>query len=114
MQGKAEVDVKGQVVNRCPCGCQPEDLDEYGYCHHLVGFTNDGKSFDVLEPLPDFRGNRVVNGRKRGQVDRKRHLLVNPEELSKEGTIRKMWVSARVYDRDAKRPETKPEMAQAG
>lgn len=27
-------------VNACPFHCEPSDLDELGYCCHLVGFTN--------------------------------------------------------------------------
>jgi hypothetical protein len=47
-----------QVVNACPFGCLDENLDEHGYCCHLVGFTNDKK---LMEPMVlDWRGKRVV------------------------------------------------------
>jgi hypothetical protein len=32
----------GVVVNRCPFGCADDQLDQHGYCHHLVGFTVPG------------------------------------------------------------------------
>jgi len=31
---------EGGKVNACPFGCQVVDLDEHGYCRHLIGFTN--------------------------------------------------------------------------
>lgn len=30
---------QGQIVNACPCGCADEDLDDLGYCEHLVGIS---------------------------------------------------------------------------
>ncbi len=47
MKAKAE-STNGEKVNACPFGCTIEDLDDNGYCHHLVGFTNDGKA---MEPM---------------------------------------------------------------
>src|SRR5260370_40383744 len=50
----------GEKVNFCPFKCAPEELDEHGYCRHLVGFTNDKKTF---EPMV-----RVKRGRRMGKV----------------------------------------------
>lgn len=41
----------GRVVNACPFGCDDGDLDEHGYCRHLVGFTPPGRR-DVYEHMP--------------------------------------------------------------
>jgi hypothetical protein len=35
-----EVDLQGAKVNYCPFGCGADDLDDYGHCRHLVGFTD--------------------------------------------------------------------------
>lgn len=102
----------GTVVNHCPMGCALEDLDEYGYCPHLVGFTNDGKVVETVQPVmkkdPDSKemvptGDKHVSGsRKRGHLDSVKpgDKLVNPEspQLDK-GVVhmKKEWVSSRVY-----------------
>ncbi len=36
-KGKAK---SGRAVNACPFGCAERQLDQLGYCRHLVGFTN--------------------------------------------------------------------------
>lgn len=102
----------GTVVNHCPMGCALEDLDEYGYCQHLLGFTNDGKVVETVQPVmrkdPDTKemvptGDKHVSGsRKRGHLDKVMpgDKLVNPEspQLDK-GVVhmKKEWVSSRVY-----------------
>jgi hypothetical protein len=49
---KAQARAKaGTVVNACPFGCDVGDLDEHGYCRHLVGFTPPGRK-DVFEFMP--------------------------------------------------------------
>jgi hypothetical protein len=52
---------KGEKVNFCMFGCDDSDLDDNGYCRHVVGFTKDGK---VMEPFlpPDGSGRRKVLG----------------------------------------------------
>ena len=40
----------GDVINRCPFGCEDEQLDEHGYCDHLLGFTVPGDD-TIYEPL---------------------------------------------------------------
>jgi hypothetical protein len=56
----------GEKVNFCPFGCATDELDEHGYCKHLVGFTADGKT---LEPMAaDERGRRRVDGGRREPV----------------------------------------------
>ena len=48
----------GEKVNACPFGCGIEDLDDNGYCDHLIGFTMDGVSYEPM--VVDDRGRRVV------------------------------------------------------
>lgn len=47
MQAKAN-NPTGEVINMCPFGCEVEDMDDNGYCDHLVGFTNDGKEYEPM------------------------------------------------------------------
>ncbi|MES2155749.1 MAG: hypothetical protein V4510_11495 [bacterium] len=56
MRRKAQAK-KQEVVNACPYGCGVRDLDENGYCKHLVGFSNDGRTY---EPMLLVAGRRVV------------------------------------------------------
>ncbi len=81
MQAKGKASA-GEAVNACPFGCQDEELDELGYCQHLVGFTNDGK---MMEPMvPDERG-------------RRRCLGSAPEPVKKSDKLVRITVSSRVY-----------------
>ena len=32
--------LSGEKVNFCPFGCSDDELDDHGYCRHLVGFTS--------------------------------------------------------------------------
>jgi hypothetical protein len=122
----------GAVKNHCPFGCPDSEMDEHGYCKHLVGFTNGSKVGDPLEvitvnPITEMC---MVNGRHarkektyRGkgadretfdvmpacrEVVQKGDKLVNPEEVQTlDGGIRnvaKMWVSSRVYRDSVQRP----------
>lgn len=104
--------------NHCPLGCERSDLDELGYCHHLVGFTNDGKTMECLEPhlAPNGEptGRMKVNGKKKAKV-LPTDILVNPEKLQKvEGveSMAKSWVSSRVY-RNVPKPEPTEEELEA-
>ena len=117
-----EVDTQGAVKNYCPCGCTQEDLavwaaeqtgTMFGYCRHLVGFTNDGKSFEPVtqryhkngdgqaEPILDtIIVRRVFKGRSMIQPVLQSDVLVNPiEEQFVRGVrhLAKKWVSSRVY-----------------
>lgn len=51
----------GEKVNFCPFGCDDEDLDDLGYCEHLVGIAlPDGKTMEPV--ITDDRGRRRVVG----------------------------------------------------
>ncbi len=47
MRAKAQ-NRTGEKVNFCPFGCEEADLDDHGYCKHLVGFTNDQKNYEPM------------------------------------------------------------------
>lgn len=102
--------------NHCPYGCSQADLDENGACKHLVGFSNDGKTYEPL--IVGKRGLRVVDA---NRFDPETGLysrnilsiqagdeLVNPEEEQLDprggGALHtaKKWVSARVYRKRVK------------
>jgi hypothetical protein len=77
----------GEKVNFCPYGCQHDDLDDNGYCRHLIGFTTDGK---VYEPMLLVRGRRVVQARDVDGSDL-RQPLVRGDRLEP------ISISSRVY-----------------
>lgn len=62
MRAKARAVRNNQVVNACPFGCSDENLDQNGYCYHLVGFSADQKT---MEPMVLENGFRVVRGKQR-------------------------------------------------
>jgi hypothetical protein len=119
-----EVDVQGAVKNHCPCGCTLDDLAAWsaeqtgvmlGYCRHLQGFTNDGKTFEPItqryhktadgesEPVLDtIIVRRAYKGKSMTEPVLKSDVLVNPVEEQFVRGIRylaKKWVSSRVYRR---------------
>lgn len=98
-----------EIVNHCPFGCRDEDLDgSTGYCRHLVGFTNDGTTGELLQRIErtDKEGNKFytfpqVTGRKIFKITRE-CKRVNPERLIQGGgnklqQVAKSWLSDRVY-----------------
>ncbi len=56
MRAKAKAKT-GEKINACPFGCDVRNLDDFGYCRHLIGFTTDGK---LYEPMYLVKGRRVV------------------------------------------------------
>lgn len=74
---------QGEIINFCPFGCEESDLDENGYCGHLVGFYNGG---DTFEP----RVRRKADGRIITDGTNRRPM--------QKGFVRvKITTSARVY-----------------
>jgi hypothetical protein len=104
----------------CPFECERADVEaKNGYCCHLVGFTNNGKLFERVEPMlvlerdengsirrdskkqAMFRetGELRVAGKKR-QLVLKTDILVNPTSIQKDDKgahVKREWVSTRVY-----------------
>lgn len=48
MLAKTLASMTGKKANACPYNCEIQDLDESGYCDHLIGFSNDGKTFEPM------------------------------------------------------------------
>lgn len=109
------------AANHCPFGCQAGDLDDHGYCFHLMGFTDDKKTYEPVAPIyrttedgtPFNTGFKIVQGR---QECLPTDTFVNPQRPQQVAGIIHMadaWVSARVYrarPRPAEEimPEAKP------
>lgn len=104
----AEAIAAAGMVNYCPCGCTLEDLDEHGYCDHLVGFTNDKKKYEALIRERDLEDKeltgrvKVVSGNKgaKRKPIEEGDILVNPTfEILDNGAwhTAHRWVSYRVY-----------------
>lgn len=64
MRAKAKC-MTGVTPNVCPFGCTDAHLDDFGYCHHLVGFSTDKKT---MEPVLKKNGKRVNDGKNRQPV----------------------------------------------
>lgn len=73
------------IPNFCPFGCETKNLDDNGYCHHLIGFTNGGSTYEPRMPVGN--GRAVVLGSKR-------------QPLKKGMVLVKITTSARVYSQD--------------
>lgn len=58
MQLKSETPA-GETVNVCPFGCDDTQVDDRGYCGHLVGFYKRGNTYEprVLKPL--YKGSKT-------------------------------------------------------
>lgn len=70
MLAKTAANRTGKVANACPFGCAGHELDDFGYCYHLVGFTRplpEGKRPTHYEPMEvdptDRMGRKKVDGR---------------------------------------------------
>lgn len=102
---------QAKAENHCPCGCEAADLDEHGYCRHLVGFSSNGKTFEAQ--IRGARGLRQVDATmfdpKTGRYTRKVHRLQKGDKLVNPVTQQlvdqvwqeaKKWVNDRVYRAD--------------
>lgn len=110
--------------NHCPFGCMEGDLDSHGYCDHLIGFTNDGMTFEPLGMQKKWNkedkewqetGHRIVarlGYDKKSvvqQVQKNRgDIVVNPtvEQYDASAKITRKtqaWVSSRVYSKNQDR-----------
>lgn len=60
MKMKAKA-LQGEIVNVCPFKCEDRHLDDHGYCHHLVGFTDAKlRKKGLYEPLIRRKINGIV------------------------------------------------------
>lgn len=70
-KGKASL---GEKVNFCPFGCSDDQLDEQGYCDHLVGIALPGN--EAMERVvKDERGRRRVLGAQTVPIGKKDRLV---------------------------------------
>lgn len=97
------IGTNADAVNYCPFNCHESELEEHGYCCHLIGFTNDGK---IMEPITyNEKGQIAVRGRKRDRQEvQKNDRRVNPVLTSRDPRSGMAvdyfkWVSDRVYRR---------------
>lgn len=112
---EAKGELSKQKNNYCPFACAMEDLDEYGYCHHLMGFTNDRVTFEKTgklyrhndDGIPYDTGQKITSGStpcQRGDI------FINPERpqiVNGAVNMAKAWVSDRVY-RNVPKPDADP------
>jgi hypothetical protein len=93
---KSFAEQKIQEKNLCPFGCVhgDEGVDEHGYCRHLVGFSNDGKTFEPFAPMmaKNEDGRLVENGRR--FTDGR-----DPQKVGPNDRLVQISVSYRVYRR---------------
>lgn len=74
MELKMASGTTGKKFNPCLFGCRDHDVDDHGYCHHVIGATVPGRPA-LMEPIEiDKRGNRVVVGAKRCATPKEAHL----------------------------------------
>ncbi len=99
----------GGVVNFCPFGCEDRDLDDHGYCRHLVGFTNDKSK--GYEPMvwDAMRQARVVRVRMEPGADGKQTPMLEP--CQKGDQFVQISISSRVY---RKTDEALPQLEKSG
>ena len=108
---------KGEKYNACPYGCQLDDLDDHGYCRHLIGFSNDQKTFEPMFVDP-HRGERIIRPRMEiiKGTKKSRDRLGNPgdikrkpiwEEVKPTDKLIQITSSYRVY-RDVDKVEPPP------
>jgi hypothetical protein len=103
-QYKKELDLDtGEPVLACPYGCGLAEVDEYGMCEHLIGFTNsrlpegevrkgDGSEIEVLSKhgvFDDFGRRMHTNER---------------QKLKKGDFLVRITCTSRVYRDNGKRP----------
>lgn len=101
MKAKAKT-LNGEKVNACPFGCTVAQLDENGYCHHLVGFTNDGKTYEPMRKVGDRRVVQVTTKEVREEIDPEDGTPVKimepvPELVQNGDVLVPITVSSRVY-----------------
>ncbi len=104
-----------KAENHCPLKegkkCRDPELDENGYCRHLVGFMN----VDPDRPLIGQKIDAIVRTKRNllqvdSTIERQYQdgdMLVNPESIQIIEGVRhlvKKWVSARVYRENYKCP----------
>lgn len=96
MEAKSK-QLEGEKVNACPYGCEVADLDDNGYCDHMVGVSHEAKVGVIMEPLikDPITGFRRIEGSR-------------PEKTLKGDKFERITVDFRVY-RNVPVEKRKPE-----
>jgi hypothetical protein len=100
----------GGVVNFCPFGCDIEDLDHVGYCHHLIGFTIDKKEFEPMVDNPNkaCEGLSVVQVRREPHPTKPNRTVRVLEPILEGDVLVQITSSYRVYRRREAPPDRAP------
>lgn len=86
------------IVNACPFGCDIKHLDQNGYCRHLIGFTNDKKTFERMVKTRHGRVVRVPKIRTgEADLDGNAEYTPCPEPILKGDKTIQITTSWRVY-----------------
>jgi hypothetical protein len=107
MRAKAN-SLQGEIVNACPFGCEDEELDRFGYCRHLVGFTDKVGPKDKALPAATYEPRIVLDD---AHEDDERQMVNgrDPQPVRKDDVLMRITSSYRVYrDVDGKGREPTP------
>lgn len=72
LRAKKKATANNQVVNTCPFGCRDHQIDQNGYCYHLIGTSDDKRTY---EPMVLKNGARWTDGRKREKIQDGDHVV---------------------------------------
>lgn len=115
MQAKSRA-AMGEKVNFCPFGCEDREVDEHGYCRHLVGFLDVGGEIRGSEIIKKSYVGRDFEPMRRGKGGRysiDSYVITESEEVvnkydkvQENDVLVRVTTSARVY-REAISPKPK-------
>lgn len=85
-------------VNACPFGCEHADLDELGYCKHLIGFTNAPLPEGKIEkdPQPHMIED-ILSDKPKGALQRRQVEAGRSQPLKVGDVLVRITSSSRVY-----------------
>lgn len=72
--------VKPRFPEICPCGCKLADMNDKGYCKHLVGWTLDRKIVELRETFGTGQYERC--GVETRPIDPKNDIIVEMETMT--------------------------------
>lgn len=84
-----ELTAAGSLINLCPFGCEDYELDERGYCHHLIGFAIDENAKEGSE-MELARQTLKKTNRKGDEEDDKRIKVTKGRQRLEDGTWTKL------------------------
>ena len=94
---------RDEPPNFCPYGCEAHELDDNGYCQHLIGFTNGG---DFYEPRAiNAHGREFVSGVAKKPMKKgffRERITTSARVYSRRGNPELVKASRDVVDKNAK------------